>query len=123
MGKIFPLLFIMYICSLFNAWEHSENSTEGYVICSIFKSSSYANNINLFLIIKCKIFIIDIVFLLENICKYAYYYLQISFWSYMELNPWLWRLHYLTIFFNNNINPVCRFHDNYYRNLLIIQLI
>ena len=87
MHKIFPLLFITYICSLSNAWEESENSTERYVICSIFESSSYANNIDLFLITKSKIFIIYIVFLLENIGKCTYYYVQILFWYYIELIP------------------------------------
>ena len=80
MGKIFPLLFIAYICSILNACEQSKNSMED-VIHSILESSSYAKNINLFLIIKCKVFILHVVFLLENIGKYAYYYLQISIWS------------------------------------------
>ena len=107
MDKIFPLLFIMYICSQLNTWEQGDNSTEVYVIHSIFESS-YANSINLFLITKCKIFIVYIVFLLEKLGKGACYHLQISIWSYMELIPW---------------PSVCRFHDNYHGNLFIGQLI
>ena len=47
MGKIFPIMFLAYMCSFINTWELEVYGKVGYVIHSISKLLTDANSFNL----------------------------------------------------------------------------
>ena len=110
-GKIFPLLFFVHICSLLNTWKLDINSIE-YVIHSIFKPLTYANSINSFFVrgTKCKIAMGYLVFLLEkHICIYHLFTIINSLQEYFEA-----KLYTIEIIINNKVITVCRCHSYYH---------
>ena len=50
MGKIFPMLFLAYMCYFINTWELEVNGKVGYVIQHISKQLTDANSFNLILL-------------------------------------------------------------------------
>ena len=64
MGKIFPILFLAYMCYFINPWELELKAKIGYVIHSISKLLTEVNSFNLVFVrgTNCKITIGYLIF-------------------------------------------------------------